>query len=277
VNEPEDRDPRPTPQPPASGQPYLSPRLREKLTDAAGGDDEDFMKSSFPGGIIATVVVVLLVVVGGWWMIRSNAEKAKAELARGAAVAAAARAAAVADSIAAVQRADSLAAQARADSIAFAKLPRSQQRKILAERAKAKAGAAAAGASTAAPAPAATAAKPAAPASPAPGATAASTPGAAPSPPAAPREPPAPKETGPFAIDTGQFIDEAQAKQVAEAMKAKTPLTVQVVNVSADGASAYHVMLGSFPTRAAAEKAATKVFESGIAEQAAVVPLPKTP
>jgi cell division septation protein DedD len=259
VTEPEDRESKPAPPKPSdSGEAYLSPRLREKLGQAKGGDDEDFMKSSFPTGAVVAVLLIVAVVGGGWWMVRTNSAKAKAELERGARAAAAARAAAVADSLAAVYRADSLAAVARADSIAFAKLPKWQQRKILAERAKLEAGAAPTGAAPA-------------------GETAAE---AASGPDVAERassEPPAPREQGPFAIDTGQFIDEARANQVADALKTKTPMAVQVVSVATGGESAYHVMLGSFATRSAAEQAATKIFESGIVEQASVVALPKSP
>lgn len=281
MTEPEDRESKPAPpKPPGPSEPYLPPRLREKLSEAKGGDDEDFMKPSFPTGLVVGVVLIAAVVIGGWWMIRTNSEKAKAELERGARVAAAARAAAVADSIAAVQQADSLAAVARADSIAFAKLPKWKQRQILAERAKSKAGAATPGAIASGTAPTGAATTGATPTGAATtgaataGTAAAATPGAAES---ASSEPPAPKEMGPFVIDTGQFIDEARANQVAAALKAKTPMAVQVVSVTADGESGYHVMLGSFATRSAAEKAATKIFESGIVEQAAVVPLPKSP
>lgn len=259
MTEPEDRESKPTP--PSSGGPYLSPRLREKLDESKGGDDEDFLKPTFPTGLVVTVVLIVALAAGGWWMIRAGNEKAKAEQAREARAAAAARAVEVADSLAAVHRADSLAVVARADSIAFAKLPKSQQRRILAERARA----AAAPKGTAAPGASATGAAAAAPAPKAGAADSASS------------EPAAPREKGPFSIDAGQYIDEARANEVAAALKTKTPLAVQVVNVTSGSESTYHVMLGSFATRAAAEKAAGKVFESGIAEQAAVVPLPKSP
>jgi hypothetical protein len=113
----------------------LPPRLREKLDSA----EADGKKSSAGAWMVGLVIVAVLVAVG-WWFVHGQQVKARAEVER-----AAARAAAVADSIARVRTADSLTTVARADSIAaFHKLPRWKQRRIIAQQARAAGGAAAA-------------------------------------------------------------------------------------------------------------------------------------
>ncbi len=233
-------------------------------------------------GLLVTVVIIAGIVGGVWWLIKSDADKKTAEAARAAA---SARAIAVADSLDAVARADSIVAKALADSLAFAALPKAQQRKILAERAKAAAAATEAEKKAAAPA-TASATAPAKPAAggatagtaAAGGATAGSTPaaggataGGAPAPAA---EPAPPKEKGPFAIDAGTFLDQAQANQVAETLKAKAKLSGQVVAMEG---GEFHVLLGSFSTHSAADAMAGKLFGSGALQQAVVVPIPKAP
>ncbi len=251
---PDERDTR---RPKDSDQPPLSPRLREKLGAAADDDDDlDFLKKkSDPGGLIITAIVAIAVVGGGWWLYHNGQVKAKAEAAKAAAVAAAQRATEVADSLAVVAHADSVAAQARADSITFAALPKWKQRQILAQKAKAAAAAAAAAGGTTAPAAG----------TPAP--AAASTDSAA-----APAEP---VEQGPFGIDAGQFIDQAQANTMVETLKAKTGLAAQLVTEGEGDAASYHVMLGHFSTRAGAEAKATSLLGKGLVDQASVTPLPK--
>ncbi len=272
MTEPNDRESKPeSPKAPGSPGVWLPPRLRDKLTDAEGAGEEEVQKKKpSPVGPILMLLVTVAVVGGVWWMIHSNQVKAKAEAAR---VAAAARAAAVADSLAQVRQADSLAAVARADSIAFAALPRWQQRKILAERAKLAAAASAAAGTPPSSAPsagaAATAATGTSPAG-APAATPAT--GAAESTAA---EAPAPRERGPFGIDAGQFIDEARASQVADALKAKLNMAAQVVTEGEGAGATYHVLLGSFSSRSAAEAKASSLLEKGLVEQGAVVALPK--
>lgn len=259
------------PTPPSSPKPAdapgasLSPRLREKLMEAeekaAGGGGGG---GSPVVGLVLAVVVIAAIVGVVWWMIKADQSKKAAEAGRAAA---AARAIAVADSLDAVARADSIAAAARADSVAFAALPKSQQRKILAERAKKAAEAAGGTTITARPAAGATSASGAST-----GATAAK-----PADSTAAAEPAAPKEKGPFAIDAGEYLDQAKANEVAETLKTKAKLAAQVVSVGEGGSALYHVFLGSFATRSAAEKSAGALFEKGIVEQAGVVPIPAAP
>jgi len=274
MSEPQDPRANPTPpQTPSGGGAWLPPRLREKIEEAeAGGGSSG---SSAVVGWIITVVVIALVGAGVWWLIRSGQEKEKARLAAEAAAAAAQRAEQVADSLAVVHRADSLAAVARADSIAFTKLPKSQQRKILAERAK-KAGAAGAAATTGSTT-ATSAPHPAAGAGPKPAGAAASGSHGSKAPDSSATEPPAPHESGPFGIDAGQFLDQARATQVADDLKAKAGMAAQVVTAGEGDAATYHVYVGKFATRAAAEAAAMRLLAKGLVEQGVAVPLPKAP
>jgi cell division septation protein DedD len=161
-----------------------------------------------------------------------------------------------------VRAADSLAAIKRADSLAFAALPLSKQKKILAEKAKAEKAAAAAANP---PAP-----KPAAPA-PAKGATAGGAPAAHDSS-STPATPPPPREHGPFAIDAGEYVDQGKANSVADDLKAKTKLAAQVTTL--DGGT-FHVLLGKFPSRSAAESKANSLMGKGLIEQGGVIPIPK--
>ena len=277
MTEPDDREPHPpAPKPADTRGAGLPPRLREKLLEAeekaAGGGAT---KSPVVGLALAALVIAAIVGVV-WWMIHSDQAKEQAAAER---VAAGARAVALADSLDAVARADSLAAAARADSIAFAALPKAQQRKLLAARAKQMASAAAAGAGTTpAPAPSAPAtgaATAAAPVKPSAG-TAVATHVTRPSDSTA-TQPAAPKEKGPFVIDAGHFLDQARATEVADDLKVKTKLPTQVMSMGAGGEALYHVLVGTFSTRSAAEATANKLFAKGVVEEAAVIPLPKTP
>ena len=132
---PEDRDSgAKPPQPPPADTGWLPPRLRDKLEASKDQPTEPPKKS--PAGLIVGLVVIVALVIVGWWFIHNQQVKAKAEAAR-----VAAREKAVADSTAAVRTADSLAVVARADSIAaFNKLPRSKQRQILIQQARAAGG-----------------------------------------------------------------------------------------------------------------------------------------
>ena len=258
MNQPEDKDPKPeTSQEPAAGGVWLPPRLRQKLEAPSSGDDFDFLKQNrSPVGTIITVAVIVAVIGGAWWMYQNNKHK---EALAAAAKAAAVRDEFVADSLAKVRMADSLAAIARADSIAFAALPKWKQRQILAE--KAKKAAAASGAADG---------KPAAGAGEATGAGAASAKadsGAA----------AVPQEAGPFGIDTGQYLDEAKANEVAASLKQSTGLAASVVSMGEGEDTSYHVLLGSYPHRGTAEAKANSLLGKGLLSQALVVAIPKAP
>jgi hypothetical protein len=282
VNASDDRGTTPEPpKKPDSGETWLPPRLREKLDNPSTGDDFDFLKKkSSPIGPIITVVVILAIAGGALWMIRNNQKKAAT------ARAAEEYAARLADSLAVVHRADSLAAVARADSIAFAALPKREQKRILAERAKQAAASqgmtspvpattsggastATGGASTAATGSSAGGAPPA---SGAPAAASGAEGSGGTTEPAAGE---AAKPAGPFGIDAGQFLDEARAGEEAESLKTKTGLAASVLSLGEGDEVSYHVVLGRYSSRASAEAKANSLLSKGLVSQAAVLELPK--
>jgi hypothetical protein len=265
---PDEKEPtggEPEPASPEPGGVWLPPRLRQKLESPSSGDDFDFLKrKSSPVGTIVTVAVIVAVLAGAFMVYQNNQRKVRAAA---AAKAAAERAAVVADSLAQVHMADSLAAVARADSIAFAALPKWKQRQILAEKAKKEAAAKAAVAGATAPKAGATTA--AATGGAAGGAAAAGAAGEAPA------ENAAPEEAGPFGIDAGQFLDETKAGEVATDLKGKTGLAAAVVPMGEGDDTSYHVVLGSYPHRGAAESKANSLLSKGMLNEASVVALPK--
>lgn len=263
---PDDRETRPeSSQPSDTGDVWLPPRLRDKLTSSNVPDDDDFVfKKSSPVGLIVTLVVAVAAIVGVGWLIHSHQVKTRAAAAKAAAEE---RAAVVADSLAQVHQADSLAAVARADSLAFAALPKWQRNKILAE--KARLAAAAAGSSASATASATTSAAVSAGSGAAAPPAAAATEGSAP-----PSVPAAPAEKGPYAIDAGQFLDEAQANQVADDLKTKIKLPVQVATIGAGDEATFHVLVGKFSSRSAAEAQGGALLAKNLVNQAPVIPIP---
>jgi type II secretory pathway pseudopilin PulG len=218
---------------------YISPKLREKLMST--DDTEWTPKNSSPVPLVIGVIVVLAAGAFGVSALRSASHKRQE-----AEQAAAAKA--TADSLVAVARAESLAAIAdssRADS-------------SLAGGTPAKPGAIA---------------KPSLapkPASPAGGATAGGTK------PAAPAGAPPKAEAGPFGIAVGpSYLFEDKANTEKDGLAAKTSLAGRVRTVKEGGAEMYQVVLGSFPSRAAAQAKADELTGQGAIEQARVVPLPK--
>jgi len=218
----------------------LPARLRDKLGDAENATIDWEPEKRSPVGLILTIVVIVGVLGGGGWLYSNHQAQVKAEAARVAAEQA--REKAVSDSITAARAyADSVAAQARADSIeAFNKLPKWKQRQILAAQKKAAGGGATAATSTG-------------------GGTAAAE---------------EPEESGPFALDAGQFLFEAPAAKAAEALKASTGLDAMVKSVGSGDNATYHVYLGRYSSRSAAVKAANDLMGSGAVTQARVVPAP---
>ncbi len=221
---PEDRDSGATPpEPPKSSQPYLPPRLRDKLGDTGKTEEEEWhpKKSGFPSWAVWLIIIVV-VGAAGWWFFQNQQSKAKAK-----AAAEAARLAAVADSIAKVKTADSLAMVARADSIAaFKKLPPAKQRAILAAQAKLLG-------EHATPEMKAALAV----------------------------------ESGPFALDTGEFMFQDKADAAAADLKGKSGLPVKVVSVG----GTFHVYLGRYDSRGAADAAAVSLSSKGVVSEARVV------
>lgn len=103
----------------------------------------------------------------------------------------------------------------------------------------------------------------------------ASTPGApkvtasAPASSAPPAVPATPAEKGPFGIDVGSFLDEERAKSELEKLAATTGLKGKVVTRD----EAFHVVLGSFSTRAAADKRAESLVGRALVNQAQSISL----
>lgn len=227
---------------------WLPPRLRAKLDEAPDDDDDDVPQKSSPIGLIITVLVFIGVIAGGWFFWQNYQAQQEAEAERIAAE----RAKVVADSLAAIARADSIAEAARQDSIdAFNALPRREQRRIIAEQ-EARARAAAGGGS----------------------ATSAGSGSGSGASPAPAEPPPAPVESGPFALDAGQFLFEDAAQRAAGELGAATGLEAVVRPVGSGDNQTFHVYLGNFSGRAAAERKANELMSSGAVTQARVVRAP---
>jgi hypothetical protein len=75
------------------------------------------------------------------------------------------------------------------------------------------------------------------------------------------------RSEGPYAIDAGEFLFQDKAQEQADALKSSTHLPAQVVK---RGAS-YHVYLGKFEMRSAANKAVTDLTGKGLLQEANVV------
>lgn len=235
MTEHDDRESKPTPSgPPEKKEVWLPPRLRDKIDSASGGsDDDDFViKPSSPVPAIITTVVILAVIVAGGWFIKGQMDKTKAAEAK---VAADKRAAEVADSLARVRTADSLMAIRRADSLAFAALPKWKQLQVLKE--KAASGDAAAQRELDA-LKAASAGDP---------------------------------DAGPFGIDVGEYIDDARASQIADELKASTGLDAQVVKRGSGDNETFHVVLGRYEARPAADAASKQLLSRGMIRQGIIV------
>lgn len=237
-NPPGSKPPAPS-SPSPTEQPWISPRLREKLGEPEPGAP----KEGTPPWV--GILLVLLVVGGGAGLfvtMRSGAAKQKAEAER------------VAAARAEQNRADSLASAAKIDSM----------RAVVAARAAADS---AAGRSK--PSTGSAAAKPAAG-----GATASRTPS---TPPASGggAAPVTPKvvEKGPFGLDVGSFLAEDRATSELARLSAATGLKGRVVTRNEDGGDVYHIVLGSFPTRGAADRRAESLVGRSLVNQAQSVPL----
>jgi cell division septation protein DedD len=229
----------PGPRPPAKQEPpktetvWISPRLREKL-------DEESDAPRQGGTPLVGLVLAVLVIGGGIGLfsaMRSGAAREKAEAAHREQLAAEA---AAAESVANAARLDSMRA-ARADT---STRPGSATSK---PASSAHGPSASAGASSA----------------PKGGAETGGAPAAA----------PAPVEKGPFGLDVGTFLVEDRANSEQSRLSTSTGLAGKVVTMNEDGADVYHVVLGSFPTRAAAERKAGSLVTKGMVNQARTVPL----
>ena len=229
----------PIPQHPAPVEkPWISPRLRDKLDEPEPGAPREG-----PAPWVG-ILLVLLVIGGGAGLfvtMRTGAAKQKVEavrIARERAVAAAA---------------ESTSNAAKLDSM----------RAVVTARAAADS---AAGKTGSAAAQAGTSAKPAAT-----GGTAATSSRAAATPsiggdaaPVAPRV----VEKGPFGLDIGTFLAQDRADSELIRLAAATGLKGKVITRNEDGGDVYHVVLGSFATRAAADKRAESLVGRSLVNQA---------
>jgi cell division protein FtsN len=226
--------PRRTPSDPE--QAWISPRLRAKLDD----EGPETPREGPPAWI--GIVLAVLVIVGGAGLfvaMRTGAAKQKADAER---LAHEKQVAAQADSLANVAKLDSMRIANRlADSLAHVGKP-------VAKTPAPKA-----------PTPTASAPKPSA------GASAAAPKTAPPAEPVAAK----PAEKGPFGLDVGTFLDEDRAKAELEKLSTATGLKGTVITRE----DVFHVVLGSFPTRSAANKRAEALVAKSLVSQAESISL----
>lgn len=242
-------------QPPGRSEPgktestsvWISPRLRDKL-----GDEDPKLPREREGPPAWLGIVLLLIVLAGGggllFAMRASGEKEKAEAAKAAQQA-------VADSIAKAQR----------DSITMAAARDTALAKTAAAGAAQAAGQTAAVATKVVNTAATSVAKPV-PAS----ATASRAPAATRPADASAASAPAPASTSTYGISVASFIVEDRANSEQSRLATATGMSGRVVTGD-DGS--YSVVLGSFRSRAAAERAAEPLLAKGLVNEARVVTL----
>ena len=240
-------------QPPGHSEPgktestsvWISPRLRDKL-----GDEDPKLPREKEGPPAWLGIVLLLIVLAGGgallFAMRASGEKQKADAAKAAQQA-------VADSIAKAQRDSVMMAAARDTSLA-----------------KTGATAAQAAAQTVASAARPTGAAATAAAKPIAASATTPKPAAARQTDASAASAPAPASTSAFGISVASFIVEDRANSEQSRLASATGMSGRVVS-GEDGS--YSVVLGSFRSRAAAERAAEPLLAKGLVNEARVVTL----
>lgn len=235
----------PVPQHPAPPEkPWISPRLRDKL-----GDPEPGAPKEGPAPWVG-IVLVLLVVGGGAGLfvtMRSGAARQKVEAERNA------------QARAVEAAAESTANAAKIDSM----------RAVAAARAAADSAAGIGKAGSAAGQTSASAKPPASGGAPAASSAAATAPAGGVAAPATPKV----IEKGPFGLDVGTFLAEERATSELARLSAATGMKGKVITRNEDGGDAYHVVLGSFATRAIADKRAESLVGRSLVNQAQSVSL----
>jgi hypothetical protein len=245
---PQDQDETPHGPPPPSPPPavpgrYISSRLREKLEAADTGPEQPIGGGGPPwGGIIGGVIVIALAIAGFLWWRGSHAKQ------QSAATPAPAESTATA--------ADTSHPAADTSAMAAAS-PVPSPSPSPAAHAPVPASATAAQPATTS-APKATKEKPA---------RVASSGESAPPPPKAGK--------APFGISVASFMFEDKANESRDALGTSTGLPAVVLPMNEGGTTMYHVVIGSFPTRTAAEKKATELLSSAAIHEAQVVSRPK--
>jgi cell division septation protein DedD len=74
-----------------------------------------------------------------------------------------------------------------------------------------------------------------------------------------------------FALSVGTYLNEARAREEQSKLSAGTNFTASVSTVQEDNVSMYRVMMGEFPTRGAAERAASDLISRGLVDEARVI------
>lgn len=92
---------------------------------------------------------------------------------------------------------------------------------------------------------------------------------------AAAATPPAPPKVAHFGIAVATYINEEKARTELARLGAATSLEGSVVTVKEDGGDAFRVVLGDFPSRAAAEKKADELASGATVREARVIALKK--
>jgi type II secretory pathway predicted ATPase ExeA len=85
-------------------------------------------------------------------------------------------------------------------------------------------------------------------------------------------EPAAPPAGAPtFSLGVGTYLNEARARAEQARLTENTPYPARVATVQDDGVAMYHVTMGSFTTRVAAERAASDLISRGLVDEARVL------
>ena len=81
------------------------------------------------------------------------------------------------------------------------------------------------------------------------------------------------KTSNRFGIAVGTYLNEERAATERSALAGSTQLSGRVVTTTQDSVSVYEVVMGSFESRLAAEKAASDLIRKGLVNEARVVPV----
>ena len=249
MDRPDDLEPKPPaeePRRPSTPSPYMSPRLREKLEaeGRGGGDDDDF---EIPEGRspVLWIVIAVVVIAGivGFLIFRPKGHKTEVAAADSTATAPADTTATATDTMGMDTTSTAAATPPTARPTSTPPANTSTTR------------------------PASTGAT----STPATGTASTGTRvGADAKPRATPAEAPSSSR---FGIAVGTFLSEDRAKEEQDKLKTATGLESRIVTVQDAGESSYRVVLGSFASRAAAERKAAELSGAGTVREARVVPI----
>jgi len=80
-----------------------------------------------------------------------------------------------------------------------------------------------------------------------------------------------------YSVAVATFLDQARAEVERSRLEASTKMSGRVQSVVADSVSKFELVLGSFPSQDAAERAASDLIARGLVDEARVVAQPRTP